>query len=137
MRLLAELSQQAFQSDIEKGVLDILRVAQLTTTSRLEQCLDTKLEVEARMKALCARLGIQPVETLENNVAAVSETLKAKGRSEGSELQKELHPEQLQMSELTDRIKQMGTIVLAQGNLNEGEERNHKLSWDTHHWRKF
>lgn len=53
------------QSDIEEGVLDILRVAQLTTASQIKQCFDTKMEVEARTEASCARIECQWLEALE------------------------------------------------------------------------
>ncbi|VDP03633.1 unnamed protein product [Heligmosomoides polygyrus] len=48
-----------------------------------------------------------------------------------AKLQKELHHKQLQMSELADRIKQMGTDVQAHGNFN-GVDLSRLEEWDGH-----
>ncbi|VDP52858.1 unnamed protein product [Heligmosomoides polygyrus] len=95
---------------VEEDVLDILRVAKLTTTKQLKQCLDNKLKVDRQLAGMCSRLQCDSVEALEYKIEELSETLKDK-ELRVSQLQEKVKEQQFQLKELVDKVALMGTEV--------------------------
>ncbi|KAL6743599.1 hypothetical protein Aduo_016619 [Ancylostoma duodenale] len=79
---------------VEEGVFQILRVAGLTSTAQLEQCLDETMNLRTKMGTLCNRLGCT-TETIEECVSDMRGTLAEKEMMIRS-LRSELEAEKLQ-----------------------------------------
>ncbi|KAL6738187.1 hypothetical protein Aduo_011760 [Ancylostoma duodenale] len=129
---IGEGGQDPVESGIEEGVIEILKVANLTRVDELEICLDDRLRDKETIQRLCDAIRCEKGE-LEKRVREMVNKLE-ENESTLASMQEYVKKQDVQVQELTKKITMLGHSGSQPDVESRGGEEIHNR-WDK--WQRF
>ncbi|EYC35032.1 hypothetical protein Y032_1180g3735 [Ancylostoma ceylanicum] len=129
---VGEGEQSSAELAVEKGVFEILKVANLTSVGQLEMCLDDRLRDRETVQRLCEILRCNKGE-LEKRIREIVDTLEENENTIAS-MQDYVRKKNVQVQELTKKITMLGHAENQLEVESHGGEETHSR-WSK--WQRF
>ncbi|EPB69138.1 zinc knuckle [Ancylostoma ceylanicum] len=117
-------------NEVETGVFEILKIAHLTNTEKLEKCLDEKVRMMEERKTMCQHLHCRP-EELGQNVVDMVQVLRERS-NEIEVLQSQIEQYKLQVADLTKRVQHLGQPIESPASAVHEPDLSRLDDWDPH-----